>query len=95
MAVIGRAARHGQIEVGTVQQARRLAGLVVQPAVDDFQDALLDLGRLEHAAVEQNGRGVQKGGAVDLLAVQALDLGQRMTWRLRKAARWRVTASCA
>jgi hypothetical protein len=46
MAVIGRTARHGQIEVGTVQQSRRLAGLVVQPAVDDFQDALSIWGAL-------------------------------------------------
>jgi hypothetical protein len=48
------------------------------------RNALLDLRRLEHAAVEQNGRGMQKGGAVDLIAVQAVDLGQRIDLAAQK-----------
>ena len=74
MAEVGGAARHGQVQVGAIQQARRLRAFAGQPAVDDFQDALLDLRRLEHAAVEQDGRGMQEGRALGLRALEAFDL---------------------
>ena len=74
VAVIGSAARHGQVKVGPVEQARGLCTVGCQPAVDDALDTLLDLRRLQHTAVEQDGRGVQEGRTLGLCALQAVDV---------------------
>ena len=78
VAKVGRTTGHGQVQIRTVEQTCRLASLFIEPAVDDVQNALLNLRGLEHTAVEQNGRRVQEGGARLLIAFQTGNVVQRV-----------------
>ena len=59
-AVVGGAARHGQIEVRALELFHRRCGIRGQPGVQHFKDAVFQYARFENAAVEENRGRVDK-----------------------------------
>ena len=59
-AVVGRAARDGEIEFRAFQFLGGLAAVRREPAVEHFDHALFERGGLERAAVEQHGGRMHK-----------------------------------
>ena len=54
-AVVGRAARDGEVQFGAFQFLGGLTAVRREPAVEDFDHAIFERGGLERAAVEQHG----------------------------------------
>ena len=65
-AVIGRPARHCEIEIGPFQLLHWLTSIGRQPLVEYLDDALLEHPGLEHAAIKENGHRVDERFAFDL-----------------------------
>src|SRR5262245_35327235 len=62
-AVIRRAPRNRELEIGAFESFYCMPAICGQPSVDDFDQALLQRGCLEDAAIEENRRWMNEGFA--------------------------------
>ncbi|KGX04687.1 putative molecular chaperone HspA/DnaK domain protein [Burkholderia pseudomallei MSHR640] len=77
VAVVGRAARDREIEIGAAEQTRGRRALGREPAVERVEHALDEQRRLEHAAVEEHRARMQEARRRVMRVPQPVELRER------------------